>query len=371
MALSREDAERLRNLQRQLELRARLETERALFRLVRSIGELTRQIDPLRRRFINAIMEDRLDDAERLERELDEAVSTWLRRTFAEQERRTIDQVVRNAAMRGAQSVDLAPALAASDQRTLDALLNMLTAGSGVGGGGRIGAQYGRIADDVVRQIERRVYRDGLNLSRRLHVRLLQREAEFKRILARGLEEGRSAIRIARELAELDVTDARLPQYLRRLESALKGTSDARLVDEFRRAAREAARRKEGPLGLRGPARRVIQAARTGSAEKLDEAIQYFLERKIRYHSLVIARTEANNAYLAAHIERAKETPWVRGVKWNLSSSHRIACECEALASQDLYGLGPGVYPPDRVPARPHPNCYCYLTDVVDLDLVA
>src|SRR5690606_4714805 len=167
MALSKEDAERLRNLQRQLELRARLETERALFRLVRSIDELTRQIDPLRRRLINAIMEDRLDDAERLERELDEAVSTWLRRTFAEQERRTIDQVVRNAAMRGAQSVDLAPALAASDQRTLDALLNMLTAGSGVRGGGVIAAQYGRIADVVQRQIERRVYRDGLNLSRR------------------------------------------------------------------------------------------------------------------------------------------------------------------------------------------------------------
>src|SRR5690606_36643259 len=254
MALSKEDAERLRNLQRQLELRARLETERALFRLVRSIDELTRQIDPLRRRLINAIMEDRLDDAERLERELDEAVSTWLRRTFAEQERRTIDQVVRNAAMRGAQSVDLAPALAASDQRTLDALLNVLTAGSGVGGGGRIGAQYGRIADAVVRQIERQVSRDGVNLSRRLHVRLLQREAEFKRILVTGLQEGRGAIRIAKQLAELDVTDARLPKYLRDLERTLKGTKDARLVDELRRAAREAAKRKEGPLGLRGPA---------------------------------------------------------------------------------------------------------------------
>src|SRR5690606_10319586 len=254
MALSREDTERLRQLQRQLEFRARLETERALFRLVRLIGELTRRIEPLRSRFIEAVMEDRLDDAGLFERQLTETVSTWLWQTFADEERRTIREVVRNAAVRGAQAVDLAPALAASDQRTLDALLNMLTAGSGVGGGGRIGAQYGRIADDVVRQIERRVYRDGLNLSRRLHVRLLQREAEFKRILARGLEEGRSAIRIAKQLAELDVTDARLPKYLRDLERTLKGTKDVRLVDEFRRAAREAAKRKEGPLGLRGPA---------------------------------------------------------------------------------------------------------------------
>ena len=116
---------------------------------------------------------------------------------------------------------------------------------------------------------------------------------------------------------------------------------------------------------------RSMRAARTGSAEKLDQAIEYFLERKVRYHSLVIARTEANNAFLAGHVEQAKASDWVIGVKWNLSASHRTECECEELASRDRYGLGPGVYPPDRVPDRPHPNCFCYMTDVVDLDLVA
>ena len=370
MALSRGEAEHLARLQRQLHLRAQLETEQALFRLVRSIGGLTQLIEPLRSQFIDAIMEDRLDEAERLEEELGQTVSTWLRETFAELERRTIEQVIRNAAMRGAQAVDLAPALARTDLRTLDALLNALS-GAGGRSGGTITAQYGRIADVVQRQIEQRVYRDGLNLSRRLHVRLLQREAEFKHILATGLQEGRGAIRIAKQLAELDVTDARLPKYLLDLERTLKGTKDARLVDELRRAAREATRRKEGPLGLRGPAMKVVRAARTGSAEKLDEAIQYFLERKVRYHSLVIARTEANNAFRAGHVEQAKASPWVRGIKWNLSASHRIECECEVLAEQDLYGLGPGVYPPDRLPERPHPNCFCFFTDVVDLDFVA
>src|SRR5690606_21412741 len=177
-------------------------------------------------------------------------------------------------------------------------------------------------------------------------------------------------IEIAKQLQQLDVTDARIPQYLRRLEAALKGTSEARLVDELRRAIPEMAKRKPGPLGMRGPARRVIQAARTGSAEKLDAALEYFLERKVRYHAVVIARTEANAAFLAGHVEKAKASPWVVGVKWNLSASHRVPCECEVFAKQNAYGLGPGVYPPDKVPERPHPNCFCFMTDVVDLELM-
>jgi len=358
MALSRDDAERLANLQRQLELRAQLETERALFRLARVINDFTQETAPLRRRFINAMVSGDMDRAERLERELERDATRWLREVFAKEERQVIREVIRNAAMRGAQTVDLAPALAASDRRSLDALLNVLASGS-IGGGatGRIGAQYGVISSAVQRQIERKVYKDGLNLSRRLHVRLIQREAEFKRILSQGLKQGQDAISLAKHIQTLDVTDARLPKYLRDLERVLKGTKDAALVDEIRRAAEEAAKRKKGPLGMQGPAKRVVQAARTGSADALDGAIEYFLERKVRYHSLVIARTEANNAFLAGHIEQAKETPWVIGVKWHLSGSHSRECECEELARQDRYGLGPGVYPPDKVPDRPHPMC--------------
>lgn len=171
MVLSRDDAERLANLQRQLELRAQLETERALFRLARVINDFTQETAPLRRRFINAMVSGDMDRAERLERELERDATRWLREVFAKEERQVIREVIRNAAMRGAQTVDLAPALAASDRRSLDALLNVLASGS-IGGGatGRIGAQYGVISSAVQRQIERKVYKDGLNLSRRLHV---------------------------------------------------------------------------------------------------------------------------------------------------------------------------------------------------------
>ena len=56
--------------------------------------------------------------------------------------------------------------------------------------------------------------------------------------------------------------------------------------------------------------------------------------------------------------------PILKGLKWNLSGSHKIDDECDLLAKADCFGLGAGVYPPDQCPVRPHPHCMCYLTDV-------
>ena len=370
MALSREEAERLRKLQQELALRSRLETERALARLLREYDRIQRGLNPLRQAALRAIEDGDMARAERILGQMDRALARELAR-LEPVERRLIERAIEQAAARGAQTVDLAPALATRPRGNLEVLLQLLEASSGGGAvGPSIGVQYGRISEAVRARIVRRVYADGLNLSERLHRRLAENRVEFNRILARGLQDGRGALQLAREIQRLDITDPKLPGYIRDLERALKGTSQQSLAEAVARAYREADKRKPGPLGLRGPARRVIQAARTGSAERLDRALQEFLDRKARYHAIVIARTEAQNAFLAGHVDRIQDVPWVRGVKWNLSASHRTNCECEVLATQDLYGMGPGIYPKDRVPERPHPNCFCYVTDVLDLDLI-
>lgn len=86
----------------------------------------------------------------------------------------------------------------------------------------------------------------------------------------------------------------------------------------------------------------------------------------IKYNALRLARTETNNAYRKAQQISAEKSDIVKGIKWNLSRSHtgEHDCECEKFATQDLYGLGPGVYPPGKIPIS-HPNCMCYLTDVL------
>ena len=91
----------------------------------------------------------------------------------------------------------------------------------------------------------------------------------------------------------------------------------------------------------------------------------------ISYQARRLARTSLTHVAHSITIESAKENPFCEGVKWNLSAAHggrmgKRTCECESFAKEDHFGLGPGVYKPGMTPLS-HPNCLCYLTEVVDL----
>jgi hypothetical protein len=87
-------------------------------------------------------------------------------------------------------------------------------------------------------------------------------------------------------------------------------------------------------------------------------------QKQVVSRSFTLARTEINNAFTECQIQCAKREPWNQGIKWNLSASHPKFDICDIYASQDLYGLGSGIYPPSQVPVR-HPRCLCFLTDVL------
>lgn len=77
-------------------------------------------------------------------------------------------------------------------------------------------------------------------------------------------------------------------------------------------------------------------------------------------------RTEMNRAYSEAYRGSCREADAI-GMKWNLSPSHKVTDICDVLASQDLYGMGPGVYPMDKLEPRPaHPFCLCFETAVFE-----
>lgn len=374
MALQRKDLQRLAQLQRQMAALAYLETEVAIQRLLQDYDALAASILPLRREAVGLLKKSELDQAERMIHEIERRVTAWLM-ARARAEREIIEGIIEQSAIRGAQAVDIIPMLLRNRGASFEQLLGLLESAGGAApsilGPVTGTAVYGEISRRVKDAITRRIYMDGLNLSQRLHVRLAERAVEFQQLLTQGLQQGRAAVALAKEIAKLDITDPQLPEYLRRLRDAVKGTRQADVIEEVLRAVPEMLKRKPGPLGLRGPAKRVLQAAQSGSAEKLDAAIDYFLARKARYHAIVIARTEAQIAFRDGHVEKAKESPYVVGIKWNLSGSHSRPCKCEVYATQNRYGLGPGVFPPDQLPERPHPNCMCYFTDVVDLDKVA
>ncbi|HOZ01849.1 MAG TPA: hypothetical protein PLG20_08525 [Candidatus Syntrophosphaera sp.] len=82
----------------------------------------------------------------------------------------------------------------------------------------------------------------------------------------------------------------------------------------------------------------------------------------IHYNALRLARTEIGNAHHEADVMAAMTSKVVLGMRWNLSPAHGQYDVCDQLASQDVYGLGPGVYPPRSVPLYPHPNDMCFIT---------
>ena len=99
--------------------------------------------------------------------------------------------------------------------------------------------------------------------------------------------------------------------------------------------------------------------ARGASAADLARDVKGFIKPEvqggIRYAALRLGRTELNNAFHAGQVLTGIKSPWITGLKWNLSGSHPRPDECNEYADQ-------GVFRPEDVPGKPHPNCLCYTT---------
>lgn len=81
--------------------------------------------------------------------------------------------------------------------------------------------------------------------------------------------------------------------------------------------------------------------------------------RRVRMRAERIGRTEIRTAEHEAGVQLATESPVVAGVQWTLSARHPEVDICDDIAGTDWYGMGEGVFPPERVPGVPHPNDLC------------
>lgn len=75
------------------------------------------------------------------------------------------------------------------------------------------------------------------------------------------------------------------------------------------------------------------------------------------YAARRLARTEITVAAHRATVSASIANPFVMGVQWRLSLSHPRIDICDDLARGGPNG--DGIYPPDQVPAVPHPHCLC------------
>lgn len=84
--------------------------------------------------------------------------------------------------------------------------------------------------------------------------------------------------------------------------------------------------------------------------------------RKLQSNARRIAYSEIWNARAEADLTAMARNPLVAAIKWTLSPWRGQLDGpdvCDALALNDFYGLGPGVYPLDAVPLPPHPYDRC------------
>lgn len=75
-----------------------------------------------------------------------------------------------------------------------------------------------------------------------------------------------------------------------------------------------------------------------------------------------VFRTEINRAHGEAFMAGAESTPGFIGFRYLLSPRHPAPDICDLLSSQNLHGLGPGVYPSrEQTPWPAHPNTLSFL----------
>lgn len=81
--------------------------------------------------------------------------------------------------------------------------------------------------------------------------------------------------------------------------------------------------------------------------------------KRADYNAIRLARTSINHAYQNATIQSSSMNPFVEGIQWVSAEIHGRTCQlCIDRATQDSYGLGPGVFPINSVPID-HPNGLC------------
>jgi len=162
----------------------------------------------------------------------------------------------------------------------------------------------------------------------------------------------------------------KIPEQLREIEreayAAIKASGDPRAAQAFARTREEFRRYAEtlgtGQKGLAAPAmdalRKIESAIRRNDAQAVDRAVKWWTWNREQEHQRLIARTELGRAYSHAYVEGSRAAPWVVGWEWNVDDD---PCEaCQEQADRGVIDRGSIVFPPL------HPNCECWLTEVLD-----
>ena len=91
------------------------------------------------------------------------------------------------------------------------------------------------------------------------------------------------------------------------------------------------------------------------------------------FASMRVARNELSELYFTTSIKDYLENPYIEAVQWLLADNrlkmYGEKCDCNDIAYEDIYGLGRGIYPLDKIPDRPHVMCLCTVAPITSRKL--
>ncbi|MDU2064419.1 MAG: hypothetical protein E6713_06205 [Sporomusaceae bacterium] len=223
---------------------------------------------------------------------------------------------------------------------------------------------------------------DKMNLSERLHGSSARLRQEIVDTISSSMRQQKDVKGIAMDLydgynsGKKVIQQAELVDYLDQLQKSARrlmhGDTDA--LREFNQTLKIAQKNidqlaaHDAPTGsLKAAYQKVVDAANDLSEKALNNAVHVAVEEKSRYLAERIARTEMSAAWGESFIARYQDNTDVIAYRWRLSSRHPRTDICDFYMHTDLYGLGPGVYPKDKLPRHPaHAHCMCLLEPVFE-----
>lgn len=159
-----------------------------------------------------------------------------------------------------------------------------------------------------------------------------------------------------------------LPKYLQKVREAtgndLQALDEQRqAIDKINRLAKNGAPNK----ALQAAYNKLLEAVQKGNEKAIEKAVEVAVNEKSRYVAERITRTEMARAWADGFIAKMKTDADIVAVKFKLSSRHPVFDICDMYAKADMYGLGAGIYPKDKLPPLPvHPHCLCRYVEVIE-----
>lgn len=224
---------------------------------------------------------------------------------------------------------------------------------------------------------------DGLTLSQRTTKGSEEVIASVSSIISENIEDGKG---IKSTLISLFdgygkggvIPEQEIPRFMEeviktgKLQSIIQRFSRRILLEEipfkpYEQALKKANRNieKMRTKSLRAAYQQILDVMDDVNEKRLEKAVYVATQEKTRYFAERIARTELARAFNDGFFEKWSMHEDCVAFKWNVSTRHPDFDICDLYAEANLYGMGNGIFPKDKVPTLPvHPHCMCRLRPV-------